>query len=295
MRPRTVPALAIFAASLLVGSGARAEGPATTSSATVAAADLKPLWEAGIFGGAARMPHYRGSDEYSWYFLPLPFLVYRGKVVQTDRDGMRGIFLKSERMQTEISFSGSPPVDRNDQARQGMPQLDAIGEAGPAMKLFLHHGRTAPSLYLEPAVRGAVAADVDKWSTHYVGLRGGLNMVLADYKPARSERWTCGLNVGVDFTDANYNRYFYDVTPAQVIPGREEFQSRGGYAGFALSGYSLVELIPRLSWGLYSRWDNIDGAAYRASPLVRARNDVVLATALIWTIQTSHRLVRSNR
>ncbi len=31
---------------------------------------LKPLWEFGLFAGAARLPDYRGSDEHKTYVLP---------------------------------------------------------------------------------------------------------------------------------------------------------------------------------------------------------------------------------
>ena len=38
--------------------------------------DDLPLWEAGVFCGAVRIPHYRGSDEYSDYFVPIPYFVF---------------------------------------------------------------------------------------------------------------------------------------------------------------------------------------------------------------------------
>ncbi|MBI5245097.1 MAG: MipA/OmpV family protein [Elusimicrobia bacterium] len=266
-----------------------AAGPAIGAEAPVPA--IKPLWEVGILGGAAHLPHYRGSDEYSWYFLPLPFVVYRGRILQVDREAIRGIFYKGDRLETEISFFGNPPADSDDQAREGMPGLQAIGEAGPALKFYLHRRRLDPSVFLKTTVRGAVAADFQKWSSHYVGIRGGLSLSLEDFRPVPDGIWSGGMSAGVDINDSAYDRYFYDVQPDQIRPGRGAFQSHGGYAGFSLSGYALARLLPALSWGVYVRWDNIDGAVYRASPLVRSRNNHVFGTALIWTINKSKRQV----
>lgn len=258
-------------------------------------AAAKPLWEVGVFGGALHLPHYRGSNEYSWYVLPLPFLVYRGQTVKANRDGVRGIFYKGARLESELSFSGNPPVERSDRARDGMPGLQAVGEAGPALRFYLHRGRSDQAVYLKAAVRGAVAADFDKLSSHYVGIRGGLSLHLEDYQPVPDGILTVGLSASVDLNDAAYNRYFYDVRPDLSRPGRSAYRSRGGYAGASLSGYTLTRLRPDLSWGLYARWDNIDGAVYRDSPLVGTRNNHVFGTALIWTIRTSRHQVQAER
>ena len=60
-----------------------------------------------------------------------------------------------------------------------------------------------------------------------------------------------------------------------------------------MSAYALRTFTPRFSWGLYARWDNIDGAVYEDSPLVKDRNNYVLGTALIWTIQQSKQYVHA--
>ena len=90
------------------------------------------LWEFGLFSGAARVPHYRGSDEYNIYALPFPYFIYRGEIIQASRDGLKGVFYKNNYIETNISLSGNPPVDGNNNARQGMPDLDALFELGPA-------------------------------------------------------------------------------------------------------------------------------------------------------------------
>ena len=51
-----------------------------------------PLWELGLFAGAAQIPHYRGSDEYNIYVLPLPYFIYRGEIIRAGKNGIKGIF-----------------------------------------------------------------------------------------------------------------------------------------------------------------------------------------------------------
>jgi len=286
MRRRRELFVALFAAFTLNGGGLLAQE-------TSPSLEMKPLWEAGVFGAVGRLPHYRGSDEYNVYVLPLPFLIYRGEVLNADRDGVRGIFYKSERIETDISMSGNPPVDRNDSARQGMPELNPLVEVGPAVKYYLYRGEPAPSLYLQAAIREVTAVDVSNWGVSYEGLRGGPSLNFTGYEPVPNGPWSFGLSAGVDFTSSRYNRYFYDVTEEQVQPGRGVYHSDGGYAGFSLSAYALRTFTPRFSWGLYARWDNIDGAVYEDSPLVKDRNNYVLGTALIWTIQQSKQYVHA--
>ena len=282
----------MLAAGLLGIAGSRGETPLNDDSASTSS-EMKPLWEAGVFGGIARLPHYRGSDEYTVYAVPLPFLIYRGEVVQANRDGVRGIFYKGERVETDMSFSGNPPVGSDNSAREGMPSLDPLVEAGPAVKYYFTQWRAEPSLYLQAAVRGVCSVDVNSIGMSYEGIRGGLNLILSDYRPIPGGSWLFGLNGGVEFTDAGYNAFFYNVTEEQARPDRHAYDSDGGYAGFLLSGYALKKFNPRFSWGFYARWDNISGAVYEDSPLVRERNNVVFGTALIWTIQQSKRFVQA--
>ena len=100
-----------------------------------------PQWEVGLFGVGARLPLYRGSDESKDYFFALPYLIYRGEVVQVEREGVRGLFYRGDRIETDISMGGNPPVKKNAKARQGMPELDPLLEMGPAVRGILYRGQ----------------------------------------------------------------------------------------------------------------------------------------------------------
>src|ERR1043165_1683396 len=103
-----------------------------------ALAEPKPKWELGLGATALTMPDYRGSDERRGYLFPVPYFVYRGESVRVDRQGLRGIFFESDRVELDFSLSGTPPVDSSrNQARQGMPDLDPTLEIGPLVKATL--------------------------------------------------------------------------------------------------------------------------------------------------------------
>ena len=61
----------------------------------------QPLWEAGLGIGTLRLPHYRGSDQSHTWVLPVPYVVYRGRIFKADREGARAVLLDADRLDDE--------------------------------------------------------------------------------------------------------------------------------------------------------------------------------------------------
>ena len=246
-----------------------------------------------MFGGITRMPHYRGSDEHHLYVLPLPYVIYRGKIVQADRDGVRGIFVANRHFESSLSVNGNPPVSSDNEARQGMPDLGAVGEVGPSLKWFFQERGSPRGWCLRTALRAA--ASLDDGHLSYRGLHGGLNLLYDDSSRWDTARIRYGVNLGVDLADTRYNRYFYGVAEEYRRPNRSAYAAAGGYGGCGLSAYAARRITRSFSIGLFARWDNLAGAVFEDSPLVRRENDLILATALIWRIAESRTMVPWNR
>lgn len=251
----------------------------------------KPLWEAGITGVALTLPHYPGSDEYYTFALPLPYFVYRGEIFQSDRDGVRGLFFKSDRFETDISLGGNLPVNSdNNEARQEMPELDTLAEAGPALRYYFHRRGKLDHLYLQAAWRGAFS----------FGFNGGLD-IDADWRGQRytldlrfkNESWleahdvSLYLSTGISYADDILNGYFYDVPTQFVTTDRGHYEADAGYAGCYLSGAIYKNLSERLALGGYVSWRNISGAVFEDSPLVRTKNNYYASIILIWKFARS--------
>ncbi len=251
-----------------------------------------PLWEFGLFNAAARLPHYRGSDEYKWYVLPLPYIIYRGDIIRADRESIRGIFYDSDYFETNISMNGNPPVSSDNKAREGMSGLDAIFEVGPAIKWFVFGRHPMDSLYLRLALRAAYSLGFyNGMNISYQGLRSGLNLIYFNQSSFEKFGLSYGLNAGIDFSNSQLHSYFYDVPREDVRPGRPYYKSGSGYSGFSLAGTLQKKLTDNLSLGFYSRWDNISGAVYDDSPLVKRDNNFIFGTALIWKFAESKKMV----
>lgn len=263
---------------------ARAQTNSVSAQDPTPAAPPLPQWEAGLFAVGAYLPHYRGSDESRAYVLPLPYIIYRGRIVQVDREGVRGFFYKGRYLETDVSLSGNPPVYGGNEARSGMPDLDPLVEFGPAARGFIYRGRRLTALYIEAAVRGVTAVDINDAALRWEGARMVINLVAPSYVPGPDSKWSAGGQIGLEFTDRRYNAYFYDVPKEQVVTGRDYYRSSAGYGGGNVSMYVTRELRPGLSVSTYIRWDNISGAVYEDSPLVRTRNNVVLGAALVWKL-----------
>lgn len=247
----------------------------------------KPLWEVGLFAGAARMPHYRGSDEYSAYVLPLPYVIYRGEIVRANRDGLKGILWSTDRMEAAVSFSGSPPPDKDNKARNGMPELGAILEVGPGMKFFIRDQENPNPLYLKAGLRAAISVDTGDFDMAYQGIRGNVKLIYRNSTLFREQGVFLGLNAGVDFANREYNDYVYSVDPIYATPARPAYRADGGYAGFSLSANAVKKLNDRWSVGAYYRWDNLSGTSYVDSPLVKTENNHIIGLAVICKLYKS--------
>ncbi len=248
------------------------------------------LWELGMTAVAARLPHYTGSDEYKNYLYPLPYLIYRGKFLRADREGVRGIFYKGEKFETSLSLWGNPPVSDENEARQGMPELDAIGEVGPALRYTFYRHEREDHLYLQAAWRAAFSfgfnggLDMDM---DYQGWHGSLDLSYQNKTWFEDRKLSIYLKGGLHFTDSKYNDYFYGVPSQYATFSRATYKADGGYAGFSLSGSFLKELTSRLSIGGYVRWNNLDGAVFEDSALVREKNNYAIGALLLWKLAES--------
>lgn len=253
------------------------------------AAEL-PLWEVGAGVAAIDFPHYRGSDQRQTYVLPLPHLVYRGKLLEADRDGVRGLFFRTRRAELHVSLNGSIPVDSSDnRARTAMPDLDPTFEIGPSLEIALWRtqGDTV-RLELRLPARTVIATDLS--SFHNVGwvFQPLLNADLSD--TALGPAWNLGLGAGPVFGDKRYHNHFYGVPADFATPVRPAYRAEGGYGGFQL----LATASRRFGdwWiGGFARGDTLSGAVFEDSPLIRQNYSVAVGLALTRVLKRSSRFV----
>jgi outer membrane scaffolding protein for murein synthesis (MipA/OmpV family) len=254
-------------------------------SASYAAAAEKPLWELGIGVSALSFPDYRGSDQSSLYAIPFPYLVYRGTFLKADRQGIRGTFFDSDRIELNLSVGASLPVNSDDnRARQGMPDLQPALELGPSLdfKLWRTPDRRT-QLDLRLPVRTAVTV---KDGMHDIGwvFSPRLNLDLIDV--AGFDGWNMGLLAGPMVGSARNHAYFYSVAPQYATAERPAFEARGGYAGSQFL-MSLSKRYPKYWLGAFARWDSLKGAVFADSPLVKRDDYFAAGVGIAWILGES--------
>lgn len=268
--------LALTVLAALVPSAARAD---------------QPLWELGLGVGLLHLPHYRGSDQYRNWLLPIPYFQYRGEVFRADREGAHALLVDNERLKFDLSLAVNTPTRSSDnRARVGLPNLSPTLEAGPSVKWILGAGRAGPgewALDLRLPVRAVFTAERNARLIGYTA-SPVLNL---DWS---SQGWDTSWQVGPVAASSGYNRYFYGVPAAYATASRRAFEARGGAGGWA----ATVLASRRLGdfWlGTFAQYDSLAGASFDPSPLVRSRQNLSFGLGLSYVFAVSQTRVPDDR
>jgi outer membrane scaffolding protein for murein synthesis (MipA/OmpV family) len=255
------------------------------------AAEL-PQWEAGIGISVLSIPDYRGSDQGRTYVLPIPYVVYRGDVLKVDRRSVRGVFYKSDRVEVDTSFSGSPPArsGRNG-ARKGMPDLDPTLEAGPSLKIRLDENRaTGYRADLQLPLRAVFMSDFSYLK--YVGIVFNPRLNFDWARVGSEDRWSAGFAIGPVFVDTKNAGHYYSVDPVYATPIRSEYAAHGGYAGIQLAA-AATRRYKSIWLGAFARADGLHGARFEDSPLVKTKYSFTAGLAVSWVFSASKIMVEA--
>ncbi|MDR5823734.1 MULTISPECIES: MipA/OmpV family protein [unclassified Caballeronia] len=252
----------------------------------------KPLWEVGVGAGVAAFPHYPGSDQTRAWVFPFPYIVYRGKYLRADRDGVRGQLLDTDRVNFNISVLGSLPVSsRDDNARAGMPDLKPTIEVGPSVEVHLWRSASRDmQLDLRMPVRLGITLES---SPKTVGWQFTPNLNLDFTDVGHVSGLHAAVFAGPMFADSKYSDHYYTVAPQYATAARPAFHASGGYAG----SQALVSMSRRFSryWvGAFVRYANLAGAHFDDSPLVRQKSVLSGGIAVAWVFGQSSKMVASD-
>lgn len=281
LKRRTLAALALSAAAPLAGLG-----PAAAQAAQ------KPLWEAGLGFGVLSFPDYPGSDQQRSYILPTPYFVYRGEIFKAGRNGFQARLFDTERVDSYLSLSASPPVNSTDDyARSGMPDLKPTIQFGPALDVHLWQS-AAQRMRLDFRVPLRTVISV-AWHPRQVGwlLAPVLNLDMADV--AGLNGWNLGAQTGPLFADRSYNQTYYGVAPACATATRPAYAASGGYAGSQFT-LALSKRFPGFWVGGFARYDNLSGAVFADSPLTRRSQNLSAGIGIAWILGQSSQMVDSH-
>ncbi|MFP4453067.1 MAG: MipA/OmpV family protein [Desulfobacterales bacterium] len=241
-----------------------------------------PLWELGLGGAVVTMPAYRGSQNQEVYLAPIPYVIYRGDFLKIDREGIRGMIYDSARLEVDLSADGAIPSASNEgDVREGMPDLDAVGEIGPSINYLIHEGQGTKLQFRLP-VRAVFTTDFtsidhEGWKAHPQINLGVLDVL---------GHWDAGLSLGPVFADRKYHAYYYEVKPVHATDTRPAYRAEPGYSGTSVQ-IAASRNFGRLWFGMFARYDNLAGAVFSESPLVETNHSFMGGLGAAWMLGAS--------
>ena len=239
-----------------------------------------PLWEAGAGVGVYNAPHYLGSDQNSTWSLPLPFFVYRGDYLRSDRGGLAGSIYKRDRLDLRLSGSGSLPISSDDnRAREGMPDLQLMGEIGPSLEYRLLQGNDY-LLRFDLPVRAALTFDS---GVQYRGLVSNPRLYLRN---RIASHWLLTATAGPMLASEKFHDYFYQVDSEYATPERPAYNAKAGFTAMRYSA-SISRYWGGFFVGGFVHAYDLQSAKNRDSPLVRQKDYVSTGFAISWVLRRS--------
>lgn len=252
-----------------------------TTLAAEAPKKVLPLWEAGAGLLPFRADHYRGSKQHNWFAIPFPALTIRGKDVEAENGYIRSHLIRSDRFTIDLSFSlGLNVNSHDDQYRAGMRNLDPTFELGPMVRYYLWKSESGNHfLNFEMPYRAVYATNlryiehVGYWSIPYLNLLS---------KPTEyTFGWSSEISLGPEYGSMGYHNRFYAVNTGDVTPDRRYYHSVSGYSGTQFS-WTLSRRVGDFLFIPFFRYDYLDGAVYRHSPLYKTPHYTFFGAAIVW-------------
>ena len=249
----------------------------------------EPLWELGAGLVAFHQPHYLGAEQNRSLVLPIPYLIYRGERFRADRSGLRGILFDNDRLELDVSFSGSLPVDsENNDLREGMPDLQPIVEMGPSLVWHLIPKQEAHSLKVMLPYRAAFS--IGGGETRAQGWVSSPELRYSYF--SNGSRWRA--SVGALLSGDRLQNYFYGVGDQFITAERPAFNAESGLSAYTAS-ISFRQQRDDLIWGVFVNYYNLSDAKNRRSPLLAKEENVTVGIRFSWVMAKSATRVSDDR
>jgi MipA family protein len=227
----------------------------------------KPMYEFGFGAGAGFVPDYPSSDQGRLRYIAFPQFRYRGLRFRSDEeDNLKARIFLNPIYGIDLSGGGafSAKSDKND-ARNGMHDLDWLGEIGPRFYMFLVK---TDKIWVRLFFPVRVAFSTDLQSATYQGLV---------FAPAFNTRYyfdnskfnSIIFNVTRTHTTHQIQEFYFQVDPKYATAERAAYDAKSGYLSTTAA---LAYIYERDNIGIYSglALQSYKGSANAGSPLHRS-------------------------
>ncbi len=234
-------------------------------------------WELGFGIGGLNVAHYIGANDSRKIAIPIPYVKYQGDFIKADRRGVRGVFWKNEKIEINMSFDLSLPVESKDnRARVGMPDLELGIEFGPALEYSIFESNSKnKSLTFKWPIRAAF--EIGKNGPEYYGWITSPKIQFE----RQFTNWKWRSYLSIEFADQDYQSYFYDVDDVFVTETRNFYKSKSGIFDYSV-GSSVSKRVEQWFFGGFINYVNLNISENVNSPLVKEKQNINFGAFLIW-------------
>ncbi len=239
----------------------------------------EPTMELGAGVASLSFPDYLGSKSRQLLTLPIPYFRYRGEYLKVDEDGLNSKLFGVDGLRLDLSINGSLPASsESNSAREGMPDLELIGEVGPKLVYSIYKDRVGLFEFEFP-LRAVFSTDFS--NINYVGITSRPQL---KYRLIYSKiQWT--FKSGVIFSNQNYNSYFYEVSNEHKTESRALYKPEAGFGGFR-NRASITYQKERWWFGVFISHFNLSRAVYKKSPLLETNTATYIGASAAYIFYT---------
>lgn len=243
-----------------------------------------PLYEVGIAGGGGYLSDYPASNQGRIRTIFLPTVLYRGEIFKNDRKGTRALFFESEYTSIDLSIGASFPANsKYNEARNGMDDLDWLGELGPRLNVDLYK-KNSWLVEVEFPVRFVFSTDFE-----FTKKRGYRFYPQLDIRKKLNKNYQINFSLKMNWATESLNDYFYEVDGSDINPNRERYNAKAGYVGSYLSTFLTYKTDKFYIIG-GAQYGNYENSSNQNSPLYKSKEDTAVYMALNYFFYQSKEL-----
>lgn len=248
----------------------------------------QPLWELGVFAGGASTPAYPASSERSNRAIALPYVIYRGDILRSDRGGVGLRLFHNSDVEFDVGLASSLPASSDNlPARKGMSDLGTLIEFGPRVKWTFARPTPLSQWRLEVPLRTVLEVNN---GARGQGTAFEPEVVYEAFDPKSGIAWSAKASVVLG--DQQLNDYFYGVATPFATATRPSYNAQSGLIATRLSLSASTKLGQ--DWRLFgfTRLESYANAANRASPLYQQQDGIAVGLGVAWTFARSESRAR---
>ncbi len=256
--------------------------------------EMRPVWEVGVLAAVFNSSEYPAADQNQINIIPAPYFIYRGETLRIgDGSIARAVAIDKSWYELDLSLAGSFNANSEDnEAREGMPDLDFIFELGPQLRVrlskfeFEQYGKG--ELFLNLQARAAFSTDFSG-----VEKRGYVFQPVFSYRQRGllSEKTALFASLSPTWATEELHDYFYQVDSNVVTEQRQAYDARSGYLGTDLSVGLSFNATQNIRMFTFARISVHSGAANEDSPLFRNKQTYSYGLGMVWRLWKSQEMV----